>query len=81
MSVQVRPEVRQTGQEALHGVGLRRQGVRVASDRTKGVQFVIEVGEAREDVADVRLDLADALQARLQGGAAVLDLMERNEVR
>ncbi len=76
MTLQFRPEVGQTGQEALQGIGLRGQGVCIASNGAKGVQFIIEVSKAREDITHMRLDLADTLQPGLQGGAALLDLME-----
>lgn len=78
VALQLSPEVGQTGEEALQGVGLRGQGVRVASNGTEGVQFIIKVGETWEDVPHVSLDLADALQPWLQGGAALLDLMEED---
>ena len=76
VTLQLRPQVAQTGQVALQGVGLRGQGVCVTSNRSKGVQLIIQVGNAREDVTHVRLDLTHALQSGLQGGAALLDLME-----
>lgn len=66
VSLQFRPEVRQTGQEALQRIGLRGQGIRVATNRAEGVQFVVEVGKSGEDIAYVRLDLADTLKSGLQ---------------
>lgn len=80
VALQLRPQVGQARQEALQGIGLRCQGVCVAPHGAEGVQLIVEVGEAREDVAHVRLDLADTLETRLQGGAALLDLMERGKV-
>lgn len=74
MTLQLRPEVGEAGQQAFHGVRLRGQRVCVPPDGAEGVQLIIEVGEAREDVSDVSLDVADTLQAGLQGGAALLDL-------
>lgn len=79
MTLQLRPEVGQTGQEALQGIGLRGQGVRVASNGAERVKLIVEVGEAREDITDMRLDLTDALQAGFEGGAALLDLMEEKQ--
>lgn len=66
VSLQFRPEVRQTGQEALQRVGLRGQGIRVASNWAEGVQFIVEVGKSGEDITYVRLDLADTLKPGLQ---------------
>lgn len=79
VTLQLRPEVGQTRQEALESVSLRGEGICVTSNGAEGVQFIVKVGEGREDVTHVSLDLADALQPGLQGGAALLDLMEGRE--
>lgn len=76
MTLQLSPEVGQTAQEAFQRVGLGGQGIGVPSDWAEGVQLIVKVGESREDVAHIRLDLTHALQAQLQGAAAMLNLVE-----